>query len=139
MEVQENILKCPLFEKNSAEIGQNNFNRGNNCRKRQRITDENDNDSFAKASITENKRGFLHFVRDSGVYQTDVFKQSKEGDTIYLPLTGDLFVNLDRADEISFTEGLFFTGDENGRYCNSVRGNKHNLDIFISFFSKQIT
>eukprot|EP00795_Rhopilema_esculentum_P004689 gene4689-20977_t len=103
-------------------MGQNMFNRGNNCRKRQRITDENDHDSFAIASINENKRRFLHFVRDSGVYQTDVFKQSKEGDTIYLPLTGDLFVNLDRADEISFTEGLFFTGDENGRYCNSVRG-----------------
>lgn len=70
----------------------------------------------------EPSKKFLHLEQNNGVYQTSELKPSKDGDTIYLPLRGDVFVNMERADEITFSEGTFFIGDENGRYSRSVTG-----------------
>ena len=70
----------------------------------------------------ETSKKFLHLEQNNGVYQTSELKASKDGDTIYSPLRGDVFVNMERADEITFGEGTFFVGDENGRYSRSVTG-----------------
>lgn len=87
--------------------------------KRQRLKDVNENEFSIQK---EPSKKFLHLEQNNGVYQTSELKPSKDGDTIYLPLRGDVFVNMERADEITFSEGTFFIGDENGRYSRSVTG-----------------
>ena len=81
--------------------------------------DCNENDF---ATQREASKKFLHLEQNNGIYQTSELKPSKDGDTIYSPLRGDVFVNMERADEITFGEGTFFIGDENGHYSRSVTG-----------------
>ena len=57
-----------------------------------------------------------------GVYRTEDVKGPGEGDTLYLPLDCDTYVNLTRVDEVTFRQGIFFVGDSSGRYIKSVQG-----------------
>eukprot|EP00794_Sanderia_malayensis_P007972 gene7972-8831_t len=80
-----------------------------------------------KVHSSKKSRTFLHFQTNTGVYQTDNLKHSKDGDTLYLPLNGDVFVNINNADEITFDEGVFFVADSAGRYSNSIEGKAMNI------------
>ena len=57
-----------------------------------------------------------------GVYRTEDVRGPGEGDTLYLPLDFDTYVNLTRVDEVTFRQGIFFIGDSSGRYIESVQG-----------------
>ncbi len=86
---------------------------------------EEQNNFLTPNILQENySRTFLRFDRNSGVYQTDNLNESKDGPTLYLPINGELFLNVKKADEITFSEGRFFIGDEGGRYLDSAEGEK---------------
>ena len=54
------------------------------------------------------------------MYYTDDWKSS--GTAIFCPVKQDLYINMSKHDQISATEGGFFTADEQGNISKSVMG-----------------
>ena len=54
------------------------------------------------------------------MYYTDDWKSS--GTAIFCPVKQDMYINMTKHDQISATEGDFFTADEQGNITKSVVG-----------------
>ncbi|XP_073541026.1 uncharacterized protein [Phyllobates terribilis] len=55
---------------------------------------------------------FVQMLPNKGIFQSEKWKPN--GSTLYYPITSHLLVNLEKYDQISFDEGLFFIGDDSG-------------------------
>lgn len=58
--------------------------------------------------------------RNSGVYSTTEWKAS--GTSIFCPVMHDLFLNIHKYEQITTSQGDFFTGDIHGNYEKTISG-----------------
>lgn len=63
---------------------------------------------------------FIHISGQKGVYFSERWEPN--GSTLYLPVDGSLLTNIDKYDQISFEQGLFFIGDISGAFQQKAQG-----------------
>jgi len=65
------------------------------------------------------------FLRVPGcdyVFHSEDYKTGSRQSTLYLPVHGDLLINLANIEQISFSSGVSFLADDEGIYCRSAQG-----------------
>ncbi|XP_076144278.1 uncharacterized protein LOC143126261 [Alosa pseudoharengus] len=83
-------------------------------------------------------RPFIHISGQKGVYFSERWEPN--GSTLYLPVNGSLLTNVDKYDQITFEQGLFFIGDLSGAFQQKAQGqaihcwryNEHERKLFIA-------
>ncbi|VDI78147.1 Hypothetical predicted protein [Mytilus galloprovincialis] len=65
-------------------------------------------------------RQFVLLPRNSSTYVTTDWKLT--GTSLFLPLKGDTFVNLQKYEQITVADGSYFIADDAGNYSRSVTG-----------------
>ncbi|XP_042563928.1 uncharacterized protein si:dkey-109l4.3 [Clupea harengus] len=65
-------------------------------------------------------RPFIHISGQKGVFFSERWEPN--GSTLYLPVNGSLLTNIDKYDQISFEQGLFFIGDLSGAFQQKAQG-----------------
>lgn len=65
-------------------------------------------------------RQFVLLPRNSSTYVTTDWKPT--GTSLFLPLKGDTFVNLQKYEQITVSDGNYFIADDAGNYSRSVTG-----------------
>ncbi|KAG9272328.1 hypothetical protein AMEX_G13318 [Astyanax mexicanus] len=68
--------------------------------------------------------GFVMIDGQRGVYYSESWEPS--GSTLYLPVVGTVLANMTKYDQISFEQGCFCIGDENGRFQHKAQGQAMN-------------
>ncbi|XP_077126428.1 uncharacterized protein LOC143782628 [Ranitomeya variabilis] len=63
---------------------------------------------------------FVQMLPNKGIFQSEKWKPN--GSTLYYPVTSHLLVNLEKYDQISFDEGMFFIGDDSGGCSQKEQG-----------------
>ncbi|KAL2088286.1 hypothetical protein ACEWY4_015185 [Coilia grayii] len=91
-------------------------------------------------------RPFIHISGQKGVYFSERWEPN--GSTLYLPVNGSLLTNIDKYDQISFEQGLFFIGDASGAFQQKAEGQaihcwryseqERKLFIALSYFFTNI-
>lgn len=66
-------------------------------------------------------RSFLPVRSGSSVFTTEEWKSS--GTSLFTPVKHDLYINIQKYDQITAAQGSFFTADESGNFSHSVVGN----------------
>lgn len=95
-------------------------------RKRLRMDVDQENEmEQLKQVIAVRGRNFIPIAASPTTFQTEDVKQKSE--TIYLPLTDDILVNMRSAEQISYGAGVYFVGDLKGSYARSSQGHVVNL------------
>eukprot|EP00057_Strongylocentrotus_purpuratus_P004365 XP_003728540.1 PREDICTED: uncharacterized protein LOC100889051 isoform X2 [Strongylocentrotus purpuratus] len=95
-------------------------------RKRLRMDVDQENEmEQLKQIIAVRGRNFIPIAASPTTFQTEDVKQKSE--TIYLPLTDDILVNMRSAEQISYGAGVYFVGDDKGSYARSSQGHVVNL------------
>ncbi|VDI43506.1 Hypothetical predicted protein [Mytilus galloprovincialis] len=65
-------------------------------------------------------RQFVLLPRNNSTYVTTDWKLT--GTSLFLPLKGDTFVNLQKYEQITVADGSYFIADDAGNYSRSVTG-----------------
>lgn len=72
------------------------------------------------SEFSRRNRPFIHISGQKGVYFSERWEPN--GSTLYLPVNGSLLTNIDKYDQISFEQGLFFIGDISGAFQQKAQG-----------------
>ncbi|XP_058859220.1 uncharacterized protein si:dkey-109l4.3 [Acipenser ruthenus] len=101
----------------------------------------NEKRATAQETVSLRRSSFVSIYANRGVYQSECWKPN--GSTLYLPVTSNLLVNMEKYDQISFEEGSFFIGDKSGGclqrehgqviHCWRYDGQDKKLFIALSF------
>ncbi|KAK2179896.1 hypothetical protein NP493_465g01028 [Ridgeia piscesae] len=83
---------------------------------------ENKSVQFARSRDT-----FLRVPGCDYVFHSEDYKTGSRQSTLYLPVHGDLLINLTNIEQISFSSGVSFLADDEGIYCRSAQGHAINL------------
>ena len=65
-------------------------------------------------------RNFIPIAASPATFHTEDVKQRNE--TMYIPLTDDVLVNVRTIEQISYDAGGFFIGDHKGNYVRNSQG-----------------
>ncbi|XP_041475646.1 uncharacterized protein LOC121424113 [Lytechinus variegatus] len=96
------------------------------ARKRLRMDVDQENETEQlKRIIAVRGRNFIPISASNTTFHTEDVKQRSE--TIYLPLTDDVLVNMRSAEQISYGTGDYFIGDLRGNYTRKSQGYVVNL------------
>jgi len=63
---------------------------------------------------------FLSICAGADLFQTEDWQSSDSA--IFIPLKEDMMVRVQSYDKVTFSNGIFFYGDEQGRYMGSIAG-----------------
>ncbi|XP_013396037.1 uncharacterized protein LOC106163089 [Lingula anatina] len=91
--------------------------------KRRRVSD--DCAMTTETGIVRRGSHFLTLHSSTAVYQTEEFKP--KGSTLYIPLSEDVMINTSKIDEITFSTGNFFIGNEQGAFLRTEQGCAINM------------
>ncbi|XP_032243132.2 uncharacterized protein LOC116621201 [Nematostella vectensis] len=65
-------------------------------------------------------RRFLPIEAAGDVFESEDYKP--KGETLYVPLKNDVLVSMQNIEQVSFSEGSFFIGDDSNRFSRAEQG-----------------
>ncbi|XP_072173306.1 uncharacterized protein [Diadema setosum] len=95
-------------------------------RKRLRMDDEQESEmEQLQRVLSVRGRSFVPIRASPTTFHTETVKQTSE--TIYIPLSDDVLVNVRTSEQISYGAGVYFIGDHRGSYVRTSEGHVINL------------
>lgn len=95
--------------------------------KRKRIDDDFTYNLFSHngSSVSSRPKNFVRLAGSSNTFHSELWKEDSQ--TLYLPVQGDLLINMTRIEQVSFASGTFFVCDSAGNYASKESGQVVNF------------